>query len=454
MDTILIDPVTRIEGHLSVKLDVNNGTVKNAKSAGTMFRGFEVLSKGRDPKEMIYAMQRVCGVCPIPQGTVAALALEAAAQIEVPKNAQVIRNYVQACNFVDSHILHFYLLTLPDYVPGPQHTPWTPAWNIDMRSGLGTVGSHLAQALVIRRQVHEMAAKFAGRMPNGNFLVPGGVTTLLTSHHIDSSRSVLNNLAHFVRHVYLPDVKMVADAYSDYFRIGRGPANFLSFGAFEQTDGTKLFQGGMVKWDTPNKVAELKPHKITEAVRYSFYREDAPRRPEEGRTTAIDPSSKEEAYSWLKAPRYSSFPTEVGPLARMWINGCYRNGVSVMDRHLARAEETLKLVEAMGIWLDQLTPGLSVHNEAYVTPQEACGVGLTEAPRGALGHWLQILEGKVANYQVITPTCWNLSPKDNCGVNGPLEQAIVGTEIYDQSQPIEVMRIVHSFDPCLACAVH
>ncbi|KKQ79441.1 MAG: Ni,Fe-hydrogenase I large subunit [Candidatus Moranbacteria bacterium GW2011_GWD2_38_7] len=134
-ETIIIDPVTRIEGHLSVKIDVEHGKVKKAESAGTMFRGFELISKGRDPRDMIHMMQRVCGVCPVPQGIVAALALESAAQIIVPLNAKIIRNLVQACNFIDSNVLHFYLLTLPDYVPGPQHAPWTPAWNVDMRGG-------------------------------------------------------------------------------------------------------------------------------------------------------------------------------------------------------------------------------------------------------------------------------------------------------------------------------
>jgi hydrogenase large subunit len=162
---------------------------------------------------------------------------------------------------------------------------------------------------------------------------------------------------------------------------------------------------------------------------------------------------KQDAYSWLKAPRLLDKPFEVGPLARMWVNGDYDRGISVMDRHIARAEETLKIAEAMDGWLDQLQVDQSAYDD-YFDQHSGVGAGMSEAPRGALGHWIQVTDGKIDHYQVITPTCWNASPRDDQGVAGPMEQALMGTPIGDPNQPIEALRVIHSFDPCLSCAVH
>jgi hydrogenase large subunit len=167
----------------------------------------------------------------------------------------------------------------------------------------------------------------------------------------------------------------------------------------------------------------------------------------------VDPATKTAAYSWLKAPRYGNTPYEAGPLARMWVNGDYRSGISVMDRHLARAYETLKVAQAALSWVKGLNTGGSVSTKATI-PSTASAIGLTEAPRGALGHWLQISGGKISRYQIITPTCWNASPRDSAGKLGPIEQALIGTPVKDLTQPVEVVRVIHSFDPCLSCAVH
>ena len=160
-----------------------------------------------------------------------------------------------------------------------------------------------------------------------------------------------------------------------------------------------------------------------------------------------------DAYSWLKAPRYQNVPYEAGPLARMWINGSYQRGISVMDRHLARAQEADLLADAMNSWLDQLQPTAPVYIP-FSTPSNAAGIGLTEAPRGALGHWHRITAGKIGRYQIITPTCWNASPRDSVGTPGPMEQALLGTPVDNPNEPVEVVRVIHSFDPCLSCAVH
>ena len=172
-----------------------------------------------------------------------------------------------------------------------------------------------------------------------------------------------------------------------------------------------------------------------------------------GVTNPVDPATKTNAYSWLKAPRYGNLPYEAGPLARMWVNGDYRTGISVMDRHQARAAEALKVAQAMLTWVDQLTTNGPVSVPATI-PDTANAIGLTEAPRGALGHWLQIKGGKISRYQIVTPTCWNASPRDNSSKLGPIEQALIGTPVQDLDQPVEVVRVIHSFDPCLSCAVH
>jgi hydrogenase large subunit len=162
---------------------------------------------------------------------------------------------------------------------------------------------------------------------------------------------------------------------------------------------------------------------------------------------------KPEAYSWIKAPRYLDAVHEVGPLARMWVNGDYRRGISAMDRIIARAIEAKKVAEALATWVDSLRPGSPVYTHKR-TPLSATGVGLTEAPRGALGHWVAIAGGKISRYQIVTPTAWNASPRDDVSQAGAIEQALIGTPVADPQNPIEVLRVVHSFDPCLACSVH
>ena len=259
----------------------------------------------------------------------------------------------------------------------------------------------------------------------------------------------------FTRNVYLPDVLALADIYNDYYEIGQGSEKLLAYGVFDLEDtagGEQLLNGGIA--EVGGTTGEFNANSITESVKHSWY-DDATDQlnPSNGSTDPVDPDSKVNAYSWLKAPRYDNKPFEVGPLARMWVNGDYQTGVSVMDRHAARAFETLKIGEAMNNWLDELTPGANVY-DGYSVPTDASGIGLTEAPRGALGHWVGIRDKKIDHYQIITPTCWNASPKDSNDVMGPMELALMGTPIQDATQPIEALRVIHSFDPCLSCAVH
>jgi hydrogenase large subunit len=291
-------------------------------------------------------------------------------------------------------------------------------------------------------------------MPLPHTYVPGGFTAVPRADRIQQFRSHLTWLKDFIQKTYLEDVKTVAAFYSDYQQIGTGCGRLMSYGVFDENSAAsvKLLARGLVNVNSPNAVQSVNLNSITESVTYSWYRDNTNNlRPSKGATDPVYP--KGAAYSWLKAPRYSGKPCEAGPLARMWVTGDYRDGVSVMDRHAARAQEALKIANAMDAWLNDLTPGAKVHND-YDTPSSGRGLGLTEAPRGALGHWVKIRNSRIAQYQVITPTCWNASPRDDHNVPGPMEQALIGTPIEDEARPIEALRVIHSFDPCLSCAVH
>lgn len=467
----IVDPVTRIEGHMKVvvTIDTVGGELKvtDAKCTGTLFRGFENILKGRDPKDAVYLTERICGVCPVSHGMAASLALENAVGLTAPSNARIMRNLVLASNFLQSHILHFYLLASLDYVTAPASAPWTPSWNVDLMrsSSLQQITDNFAKAVTLRRKAHEMAAIFGGRMPAPPAFQAGGFTTKPTAAMISLFRNYLNEISQFIDNDYLPDVQVLQNVYPDYSQIGKGPGNLLSYGVFDLLDSgsSKFLQRGLVYDSAPTSVQPVSIGNITEHVAYSWYADSTNNRnPASGSTVTVDPAKKTKAYSWLKSPRYSGATMETGPLARMWVNGDYRSGISVMDRHMARALEAQKLANAMSEWLNQITIGGPVFN-TFTIPYSKSGVGLTEAPRGAIGHWLSTSSSSkqsptggpaIANYQVITPTCWNVSPKDTAGKRGPMEQALIGTKITNATEPIEVLRVIHSFDPCLSCAVH
>ncbi len=460
--TASFDPVTRIEGHLKidVELDSVNGVqqVVDVRASGQLFRGFENLLIGRDPRDAQHITQRICGVCPVAHGMAAVRALDSAFGVAIPDNARIMRNLVSAANFIDSHILHFYLLTLPDFIAGPAMPPWQVGWNVDRRFGKKANDALMAnylKAIEMRRKAHEMGALFGGKIPHPPAYIPGGFTATPRTERIAEYDAYLSELIDFIDGKYIPDAELLASQYNDYFAIGRGYGNLLSYGAFDldSTGSSKLFGAGHVV-DGSLNLQVLDVNSITEHVQFSWFKNTTNGlNPASGRTRAIDPRSKEGAYSWLKAPRYDDKPYEVGPLARMWVTGDYANGVSVMDRHLARSREALRLAMASREWVAQLDPAGPVYNESTV-PQSASSFGLTEAPRGALGHWLDISNGGLSRYQIITPTTWNVSPRDSKGLYGPLEEALLGTAVENADQPIEVMRIIHSFDPCLDCAAH
>lgn len=456
MTTVTIDPATRLEGHLKVELSSAAGFVTDARSSGMMFRGFENLLIGKDPRDAAHITQRICGVCPTNHAMSACLAMEAAAGISAPANARIIRNLILGADFLHSHILHFYHLAVPSYVQGPAMPPWTPTYQADMRFNAAesqALVSHYLEALAVRRVAHEMGAILAGKLPHTVAYEFGGVTVRPSAAMVSRFRTYLDTVTGFVDGTYRSDVEALAARYPDYFDIGRGYGNLLAFGVFD-LDGagaTKLLARG--RWaNAAGSVETVDTAAIVEQARFSWYSAaSGGLNPAAGIT---EPSpDKADAYSWLKAPRYGGTPYEVGALARMWVNGDYRRGISVLDRHMARVLEASKVAHAMYGWLDELNLSGPVFSDTGV-PLSGVGIGLTEAPRGALGHWLEIANRAVSRYQILTPTCWNCSPRDAAGIAGPLEMALAGAPIADTNQPVEVLRVVQSFDPCLSCAVH
>jgi ferredoxin hydrogenase large subunit/hydrogenase large subunit len=501
--------MTRIEGHLAVHAKTDpapNGKkgvrISEVHCEGEMFRGLEQILQGRDPLDAQQITQRICGVCPTPHGIASIQAQEMAYGITPPPNGRILQNLILAANYLHSHILHFYQLAALDFVDvkavlqydGKDRVlkglkqwiqeaiarkdvfpaaPFLPRCEGEyLKNGDVNVSllSHYVQALDIRRTCDEMAAVFAGRIPHSPAIVPGGVTQVPTIERILSFRSRLKKVMDFAENVYVADLFEVAKEFPQYFEIGRGYGNFLSFGVFPlDANGGRFIKAGAVidgKWEA------LDQERIMEEVGHSRFSQPSALHPTTGQT---NPSPKKEnAYSWIKAPRYRGQPMEVGALARVMVNYLDPSEtwiktevnkflakvkmpaeklVSVLGRHVSRGLETLWVGKQAFQWLDELeVDGSPTCN--FTIPKTASGCGLTEAPRGALGHWLLIDDYRIKNYQCIVPTTWNCSPRDDKGQPGPVEHAITGTIVEDPAQPIEVGRIVRSFDPCIACAVH
>jgi hydrogenase large subunit len=485
--TIKIDPITRIEGHMAIEAVIDAGVVKEARSMGTLFRGFEIILQGRDPRDANRLTQRICGVCPTAHATASALCVDDAFGLtdKVPNNGRLLRALILGSNFLQSHILHFYHLAALDYVDAAaavgEVSPFVPRYEGDYRvSGQANAElvNHYLTALDIRRKCQEMLAIFGGKMPHNVAIVPGGVTEKPTEDKITNFLWRLNEIRDFVDNTYIPDVIAVAKAYGDYFEIGQGCKRMLAYGGFdlpprllgEDKSGGKLFKTGIV---SPELKAEpFAQENITEDLKHSWYADsDSGKNPAKGETKPD--VKKKKAYSFLKSPRYAGKVCELGPLARMVNNyvradattkelidsllGQVDAGVdalfSVLGRHAARALEAKLVADAMVDWLQALKPG-QPSIVPHEIPEKGEGAGLTEAPRGAVGHWISIEDKKTKRYQVITPTAWNASPKDDKEQPGAVEQAIMGTKVKDKDNPFELVRIVRAFDPCLACSVH
>ena len=452
--TLKIDPVTRIEGHLGIEVKIDEGKVIEAKAQAMLYRGFEKIMVGRNPKEAQDLPTRICGVCPCVHSVCGNKNLEMAFGVTYNENCRKMRNILHATHMVGDHMLHFYHLAGLDFVKGPELAPFIPRYKGDYRLPKKVndlVVQHYVQALDIRRIAQEATAIWAGKIPHAISLVPGGISETPTKEKIELYKKYVKEMKRFVEEIYVPDVMAVADYYLDWFEIGGRLNNFMSFGVFEMdnTDQNHFIKRGVLLDDIPG---DMDQNQISEDVKNSWQEGMECHHPLEEDTKSGNPD-KEGGYSFMTAPRYKGRPMEVGPYARMLINGDLDKKPSVMSRHLARAIETRKLVNTLEKWVDELEPGKSGMVEVEM-PETAFSYGLSEAPRGACGHWMKIEDYKISQWQTIPSTNWNCSPRDEHDVPGPCEQALVGTPVADPENPIEIMRVVRSYDPCIGCAVH
>jgi len=555
MARIVIDPVTRIEGHLRIEAEVNSGAVSDAWSSGTMFRGIELILRGRDPREAWVWTQRICGVCTTVHALASVRAVEDALGIEVPENASLIRNIIAASQYVQDHVIHFYHLHALDWVdvtlalkadPGKTSqlaesiSPWPkssrayfkaiqdrvkalveskqlslfssgywrhPAYHLPPEANLLAV-AHYVEALEFQRDYIRIHAVLGGKNPHLQTYLVGGMSTAMDPNEpqatINPERiTLLAELASkaqaFVDQVYIPDVLAVAGFYRDWFERGEGLGNFLSYGDYPLggiKDSSRFYlQRGAIFNHDLSKVHPVDPANVTEYVTHSWYQyaggDQNGKHPYQGETSPQYTGPKppfehleiDQKYSWLKAPRYQDQAMEVGPLSRMLI--AYASGhpevkaavdgilaklnapatalFSTLGRIAARAIEAHVMAGQVSKWVaelgDKLGHGdLRVHNgekwDPDTWPKEAQGFGFHEAPRGSLGHWVHIEDKKITNYQCVVPTTWNAGPRDAKGQRGAYEASLLKTPIADPERPLEILRTIHSFDPCLACAVH
>jgi Ni,Fe-hydrogenase I large subunit len=479
---INISPFNRVEGDLEITVEVDDGKVQNAKSKGVMFRGFEMILKGRDPMDAIVFTPRICGICGASHGVASSTAIRNAWNSVMPENAYRVKNIVLAIEIIMSHIVHFYVLFAPDltnrkYSSHPDYPELTKRF-------FPFKGTSYIEAIKARPSMLELMGVFAGKWPNTLIFQPGGVTCSISISRQTKALGLLREIEDFVEEILLgceidrwlenksmDDINkwLTESGHQDsdigtYVRcgknlgldkIGRGPDRFLSYGAYELPGGQKWLPSGYYDGD----FSPFDQDKITEFIKYSFYKGYSEGlHPSEG-ITEPDPD-KEGAYSWSKSPRYDSNVVELGPLARMILDKdplIYdifgKSGSSVFLRVLARLHEAVRLVKQVGIWIREI----DAHKIFYKKPKmptEAKGVGLIEAARGALGHWMSVKDGRIERYQVITPTAWNLSPKDYFDEHGACEQAMNGTIVEDADNPVEIGHVIRSFDPCLVCTVH
>lgn len=564
---IVVDPVTRIEGHLRVEVNVDeHNVIRNAVSTGTMWRGIEVILKGRDPRDAWAFTERICGVCTGTHALTSVRAVENALGISIPENANTIRNLMQLALQVHDHLVHFYHLHALDWVDvvsalkaDPKATSilaqsisrWpmsSPGYFKDLQTRLakfvesGQLGpfkngywghpayklppeanllavAHYLEALDFQKEIVKIHTIYGGKNPHPNWLVGGvpcsinvdgtGAVGAINIERLNLVSSVIDRTLEFVEQVYLPDVVAIAGFYKDWlYGGGLSSKSVMSYGdipeyANDYTDKSLLLPRGVILNGNLKEIHEIDlnaPDQVQEFVAHSWYKypdETVGLHPYDGVTEpnyqlgpkskgsktdiqSVDESAK---YSWIKSPRWKGNAVEVGPLARYIIG--YAQGkaefkdptdklltdlglpltalFSTLGRTAARALECQWAAQKMRYFQDKLLGSIKAGNLATANvekwdpatwPKETRGVGFTEAPRGALGHWIRIKDAKIDNYQCVVPTTWNGSPRDPKGNIGAFEASLLDTPVADPNQPLEIIRTLHSFDPCLACSTH
>ena len=573
-ERVVVDPITRIEGHLRIEAETDeSGVITQASSSGTMVRGIEIILRGRDPRDAWAFAQRICGVCTLVHGIASVRAVENALQYTIPPNAQLIRNLMIGAQYVHDHVMHFYHLHALDWVdvvsalsadPGatsalaqsissyPKSSPgyfadvqkklkafvesgqlgifsngyWGhPAYKLPPEANLMAV-AHYLDALAWQRDVAKLHAIFGGRNPHPNFLV-GGVPSAISAQGGEGGgrghgpqyrggmgatavnmvglrrvKEIIDQMRAFVDQAYVPDTLAIASFYKDWGAQGEGLGNFMTYGDFPaqglDDPSSYLVPAGVIldrDLSTIHEVDLNAEDQIQEYVAHSWYKykegKEAGLHPYKGETefayTGPEPPYEHldtaAEYSWLKSPRWRGKAVEVGPLARVLMMYATGNAqakelvdstlskldipiqalYSTLGRTAARTLETKIIVDAMDTWYNNLIANikagdLRTFNETKwdpsTWPSTAKGVGFMEAPRGALAHWIVIKDGKIDNYQAVVPSTWNAGPRDVNGQDGAYEAALTGHKLHDPKQPIEILRTIHSFDPCIACAVH
>ncbi len=553
---IVVDPVTRIEGHLRVEVEVKDGKIVDAFSSGTMVRGLELILQGRDPRDAWAFTERVCGVCTTVHALASVRTVEDALGIAIPPNAEMVRNLMFCAQYMQDHVVHFYHLHALDWVDvvsalsaDPAATSqlaqsisnWpksSPGYFSDLQKRLkgfvasGQLGifangywghsayklpaevnligvAHYLEALEWQKEIIKIHTIFGGKNPHPNYLVGGAACSI----NIDESNAInaerlamvgqlLDDAHTFINQVYIPDLLAVASFYKDWGAIGGGLENYLCYGDLPTNGYADVanfkFPRGIIMGRNLNEVIDVDgkdPEQIKEYINHSYYDysggNGAGLHPWVGETKLnysgpkppYDYLNVEDKYSWLKTPRWKGHPMEVGPLSRMLVG--YASGrdeykevvhyalnkldvpvtalFSTLGRTAARGLETILVADWAKEFFQQLLANIKngdtrmQNNEKWepsTWPAEAKGVGMSEAPRGALAHWIVIKDKKIDNYQLVVPSTWNASPRDGNGKRSAYEESLIGTPIADPEQPLEILRTIHSFDPCLACAVH
>ena len=480
--TISLDPVTRVEGHLAIECDFDGGTVRDARVAGRMFRGFEDFLIGRHPVDAARITQRICGICHEVHGIAASIALEDLYDIQPTPNGRILRELILGLHLITDHIFHFYHLTLPDYLDFSKLKKYRGTdprvRNLDrlfsnssgtftnrglsdpLKSTELTVEMALAYtaAIDIRKEASSGLASLGGKVPFCHAILPGGITTAVTSDRLMKYAEALDRTSDFISRFYLPHARLLADHFTHYFSLGVSHGHFYGNGGFDLLE-KPLFRTGAVL--PGGREIQFDPQKVVEEVENSFFTDD-------GQLSA----KKQGAYSWVKALHYDGQAMEVGPLARMAVNPDpefakllkhykqKRVSSSVMSRILARAYEAQKL----SAYLQKLLPGYRLEEPTIdqldmTAAPTGIGKGYSLAARGALNHEVTVEQGKVVAYRLHVPSAWNFGPTSH-NVRGTVEQALLGTRINApqksgrKNEAIEIGRIVRSFDPCLACAIH